>query len=104
MRLKVVRLPFVLLKETDVFGFFIVSVEERTTSGDLRRIEDYLPLLQHSQDPVTSNCGRQMLERVSTDQMLSREDFAVEGYLHDPYEPRPLYVSENLGPQLVEND
>jgi diaminohydroxyphosphoribosylaminopyrimidine deaminase/5-amino-6-(5-phosphoribosylamino)uracil reductase len=30
------------------------------------------------------------------------EDFAVEGYLRDPYAPRPPYVPENLGPQLVE--
>lgn len=32
------------------------------------------------------------------------EDFAVEGYLRDPYAPHPPYVPENLGPQLVGKD
>ncbi len=30
------------------------------------------------------------------------EDFAVEGYLRDPYAPHPPYVSDKVGPQLVE--
>jgi diaminohydroxyphosphoribosylaminopyrimidine deaminase / 5-amino-6-(5-phosphoribosylamino)uracil reductase len=32
------------------------------------------------------------------------EDFAVEGYLHDPYAPHPPLAAESLGPQLVEKD
>lgn len=32
------------------------------------------------------------------------EDFAVEGYLHDPYAPRTARVAENSGPRLVEGD
>ena len=32
------------------------------------------------------------------------EDFAVEGYLRDPYAPHPPYVPENLGPHLVGKD
>jgi hypothetical protein len=32
------------------------------------------------------------------------EDFAVEGYLHDPYAPHTPHSTEKSGPQLVEGD